>query len=56
MTECKQEAKINFYKKKRVEVKFSGEQLSSDGGILLGRQAEEKVKIILAVNFPLIYG
>lgn len=46
MTECKQEVKIDFYKKKRLEVKFSGEQLSSDGGILLARQAEEKVKII----------
>ena len=46
MTECNQEAKIEFYKKKRLEVKFSGEQLSSEGGILLVRQAEEKVKII----------
>jgi len=46
MTECKQEVKIDFYKKKRLEVKFSGEQLSSDGGILLAREAEEKVKII----------
>ncbi|NUN66263.1 hypothetical protein HCU40_16255 [Pseudanabaena biceps] len=46
MTECKQEVKSDFYKKKRLEVKFSGEQLSSDGGILLARQAEEKVKII----------
>jgi len=46
MTVCNQEAKIDFYKKKRLEVKFSGEQLSSDGGILLAREAEEKVKII----------
>jgi hypothetical protein len=46
MTGCNQEAKIDFYKKKRLEVKFSGEQLSSDGGILLGREAEEKIKII----------
>lgn len=46
MTECDQEVKIDFYEKKRLEVKFSGEQLSSDAGILLVRQAEERVKII----------
>jgi Transposase DDE domain group 1 len=46
MTECILEPEFTFYQERRLEVKFSGEQMSSDGGILLARQAEEKVKII----------
>ena len=36
---------LDFYKKKPLEVKFSGLDLSSDAGLLLIRQAEEKIKI-----------
>lgn len=50
MTECKLETKFDFYQKRRLEVKFSEEQLSTDGGILLTRQAEEKVKIIAGMS------
>ncbi|CAN1213616.1 Transposase DDE domain-containing protein [Tumidithrix helvetica PCC 7403] len=46
MTECFLEPEFNFYQEKRLEVKFSEQQLSTDGGILLTRQAEERVKII----------
>jgi hypothetical protein len=46
MTECFLEPEFDFYQEKRLEVKFSEQQLSTDGGILLTRQAEERVKII----------
>ncbi|CAN1211060.1 hypothetical protein TUMEXPCC7403_12745 [Tumidithrix helvetica PCC 7403] len=46
MTACFLEPEFNFYQEKRLEVKFSEQQLSTDGGILLTRQAEERVKII----------
>jgi len=39
MTECFLEPEFNFYQEHRLEVKFSAEQLSTDGGILLARQA-----------------
>ncbi len=50
MTECFLEPEFNFYQERRLEVKFSAEQLSTDGGILLARQAEEKVKIIKGMS------
>lgn len=50
MTECLLEPKINFYEAHRIEVKFSEQQLSTDAGILLVRQAEEKVKIITGMS------
>ncbi|NJL43193.1 MAG: IS1380 family transposase [Pseudanabaena sp. SU_2_4] len=50
MTECLLEPKINFYEAHRIEVKFSEQQLSTDAGILLVRQAEEKVKIIAGMS------
>jgi len=50
MTECFLEPEFNFYQEHRLEVKFSAEQLSTDGGILLTRQAEEKVKIIKGMS------
>jgi hypothetical protein len=46
MTECKLEVKLDFYQNRRMEVKFGDQQLSTDGGILLARQAEERVEII----------
>lgn len=46
MTECFLGPEFNFYQEHRLEVKFSEEQLSTDGGILLARQAEERIKII----------
>jgi hypothetical protein len=36
---------LNFPSKKRVEVKFSGLDLSSDGGLLLVKQAEQNLKV-----------
>jgi len=50
MTECILEPEFTFYQEQRLEVKFSGEQMSSDGGILLARQAEERVKIIKGLS------
>jgi hypothetical protein len=50
MTECFSEPKISFYQEKRIEIKFSEQQLSTDAGILLVRQAEEKVKIIAGMS------
>ena len=39
----------NFYNRKPLEVKFSGLDLSSDAGLLLVRQAEEKQQICQAI-------
>jgi Transposase DDE domain group 1 len=50
MTECFLEPEFNFYQRHRLEVKFSEEQLSTEGGILLARQAEERVKIIKGMS------
>lgn len=36
---------LDFYQKKPLEVQYSGLDLSSDAGLLLIRQAEEKIKI-----------
>lgn len=54
MTECILESEFNFYQEHRLEVKFSGEGMSRDGGILLGRQAEEKIKIIKGMSERII--
>ena len=45
MTECISSLPYNFYSHRPLVVKFSDLQLSSDAGILLARQAEEKEQI-----------
>ena len=45
MTECNSELPYDFVAPRRLEVQFSDLELSSDAGILLARQAEEKVKV-----------
>jgi len=45
MTECISSLPYNFYSHRPLAVKFSDLQLSSDAGILLARQAEEKEQI-----------
>ena len=45
MTVCDSELKLDFYGKRPLVVKFSEQELSSDAGILLARQAEEQLKI-----------
>ena len=45
MTDFSSELPLNFYREKHLEVNFSGLDLSSDAGLLLVRQAEEKIKI-----------
>lgn len=49
MTECFSELHYDFYDHRPLVVKFSDLQLSSDAGILLARQAEEKEQICRAV-------
>jgi hypothetical protein len=43
MTVCKNKLEYDFYSKRPLEVQFSDLELSSDAGILLARQAEEKL-------------
>jgi hypothetical protein len=43
MTECGLELPYDFYSQRALVVQFSDLELSSDAGILLARQAEEKV-------------
>lgn len=45
MTECNSELPYDFAAPRRLEVKFSDLELSSDAGILLARQAEERVQV-----------
>jgi hypothetical protein len=45
MTECFSELPYDFYSHRSLAVQFSDLQLSSDAGILLARQAEEKEQI-----------
>lgn len=45
MTECKLELPYEFYRQRPLVVRFSDLELSSDSGILLARQAEEKVQV-----------
>jgi hypothetical protein len=45
MTECNLELPYDFYSRRRLVVRFSDLELSSDAGILLARQAEEQVQV-----------
>jgi co-chaperonin GroES (HSP10) len=45
MTVCHRELQFDFLSDRPVVVKFSDLELSSDGGILLARQAEEQVQV-----------
>jgi hypothetical protein len=45
MTDCDSELNFNFYQQRPLKVQFSDLDLSSDGGLLLARQAEEQVHI-----------
>ena len=45
MTECFSQLPYNFYQQRPLVVKFSELELSSEAGVLLARQAEEKVGI-----------
>jgi hypothetical protein len=45
MAEISSQIPLNFFNKKPLEVKYSKVDLSSDAGLLLARQAEEKLKI-----------
>lgn len=45
MTEFSSQLSLNFFNKKPLAVQFSRLDLSSDGGLLLVRKAEEKLKI-----------
>ena len=45
MADFSSQLPLDFYIKKSLEVKFSGLDLSSDAGLLLVRQAEEKIPI-----------
>ena len=49
MTECFSKLPYDFYDHRSLVVQFSDLQLSSDAGILLARQAEEKEQICRAV-------
>ena len=45
MTGCQSELPLDFYQVRPLSVKFSGHDLSSDAGLLLVRQAEERLGI-----------
>ena len=45
MTECQSELPFDFYQIRPLSVQFSGLDLSSDAGLLLVRQAEERLGI-----------
>ena len=45
MTECSRELGLDFYPERELVVKFSDLELSSDAGILLARQAEERQQV-----------
>ena len=49
MAECFSELPSDFYDHRPLVVQFSDLQLSSDAGILLARQAEEKEQICRAL-------
>jgi len=46
MTECNTKLVFGFSKSKRLDADFTGGDLSSDGGILLFRQIDEKLKLL----------
>lgn len=45
MTECHSELPLDFYPARSLQVQFSGLDLSSDAGLLLVRQAEERLGV-----------
>jgi hypothetical protein len=45
MSQFSGDLSLKFPTKKPLEVKFSGIDLSSDGGLLLAKQAEENLKV-----------
>jgi hypothetical protein len=49
MTECNSDLQYNFYSQRPLVVRFSELELSSDAGILLARQAEERVQVCQAL-------
>ena len=49
MTACDSELSYDFYSQRTLAVRFSDLELSSDVGILLARQAEEKVQVCQAI-------
>ena len=49
MTACDSELSYDFYSQRTLTVRFSDLELSSDVGILLARQAEEKVQVCQAI-------
>ena len=49
MTGCETELDFDFYRNRPLVVKFSDLELSSDAGILLARQAEERLQICQAI-------
>ena len=50
MTECNTKFSLEFYKNRRLEIDFSGGELSSDGGVLLLRQADESLGLIASLS------
>jgi len=46
MTECSTQLGFDFYKKSTLTVDFQGGDLSSDGGLLLVRQADERLGLL----------
>lgn len=49
MTGCETELGFDFYQNRALVVKFSDLELSSDAGILLARQAEERLQVCQAI-------
>lgn len=45
MTECDSDLRYDFYSQRDLVVRFSDLELSSDAGILLARQAEQKLRV-----------
>jgi hypothetical protein len=45
MTECEKELRFDFYQPRPLQVQFSDLELSSDAGILLARQADERLQV-----------
>jgi Transposase DDE domain group 1 len=49
MTQCDSPLPYNFYQQRQLVVRYSDLELSSDAGILLARQAEEREQICRGV-------
>ena len=56
MTECAR-GRFSFplVKRRQVEAEFSGGDITSDGGLLLLRQADKRLGLLEAVNLSLIH-